>query len=379
MPEPSQSMFRVRRLTRIFPGRPEPVHALSGVDLDVAAGSFTAVVGPSGCGKTTLLRILAGFDRPDSGSVWLDGRHVVGPGIFVRPERRSIGVVTQEGSLFPHLTVAANIAYGLPGEWRRAWSKTQRCKRRERIEEMLSLVGLAGYGNRRPDELSGGQQQRVALARALAPEPAAVLLDEPFSALDAALRVELREEVRELLKKLGTTTVLVTHDQNEALSLADHVALMRDGKVIQTGTPFDVYADPVDPEAAAFLGESVELPCRVLTSEDGLQRVECALGDVCVNSSAVHRRNDRNVLVLRPEQLELTDSGGAPASVAGASFFGHDGLVRLRLHDGTPLLVRLGGTGMPPVGSNVKVRILDRLSSRRSDDRKSPDHLRLLG
>src|SRR5690625_5300123 len=143
---------------------------------------------------------------------------------------------------------------------------------------MLSLVGLAGYGNRRPDELSGGQQQRVALARALAPEPAAVLLDEPFSALDAALRVELREEVRELLKKLGTTTVLVTHDQNEALSLADHVALMRDGKVIQTGTPFDVYADPVDPEAAAFLGESVELHCRVLTREGGFQWEVWVLG-----------------------------------------------------------------------------------------------------
>src|SRR5690625_7965258 len=135
MPEPSQSMFRVRRLTRIFPGRPEPVHALSGVDLDVAAGSFTAVVGPSGCGKTTLLRILAGFERPDSGSVWLDGRHVVGPGLFVRSERRSIGVVTHGSSLFPHLTVAANIHYGLPGDWRRAWSKTQPCNRTDPVVE----------------------------------------------------------------------------------------------------------------------------------------------------------------------------------------------------------------------------------------------------
>src|SRR5699024_228190 len=149
--------------------------------------------------KTTLLRILAGFDRPDVGNVWQRERHVAGPGVFVRPERRNVGIVTQEGSLFPHLTVAANIAYGLPGDLRRAWSASARQARHERVKVMLELVGLPGYGNRRPDELSGGQQQRVALARALAPEPVAILLDEPFSALDAALRVELRQEVRELL------------------------------------------------------------------------------------------------------------------------------------------------------------------------------------
>src|SRR5690625_1854972 len=244
---------------------------------------------------------------------------------------------------------------------------------------MLSLVGLAGYGSRRPDELSGGQQQRVALARALAPKPVAILLDEPFSALDAALRVELREEVRELLNAIGTTTVLVTHDQEEALSLADHVALMRNGRVVQDGTPIEVYTDPVDPEAAAFLGDSVELPCRILTADADTQRVECALGDICVNHTAVHRRNGNNVLVLRPEQLELTASEGTPASVAGASFFGHDGLARLRLSDGTPILVRLIGTSLPQVGSTVNVRLHDHFPALEASSNDSADPVQCLG
>jgi len=155
----------------------------------------------------------------------------------------------------------------------------------------------------------------------------------------------------------------VTHDQEEALSLADHVALMRSGRVVQDGTPIEVYTDPVDPEAAAFLGDSVELPCRVLAADAGVQRVECALGNVCVDHTAVHNRNGNNILVLRPEQLELTDSEGTPASVAGASFFGHDGLARLRLSDGTPILVRLIGTSLPPVGASVNVRLQDHFST----------------
>lgn len=382
-------MFTVRGVTRVFPSRPEPVHALRGVDLDVEEGSLTAVLGASGCGKTTLLRILAGFDKPDAGTAHLGGTLVAGGGTFVRPEKRSVGIVAQEGALFPHLDVAANVAYGLPGGIGAAINPVKRRERRERVAEMLELVGLPGYAERRPDELSGGQQQRVALARALAPEPSVILLDEPFSALDAALRVELREEVRDLLRSIDATAVLVTHDQSEALSLADHVAMMRDGKVVQSGSPWDVYSSPVDPQAAAFLGESVEIPCRLsncgvapdgeLTcTHDDMVHVDCPLGALQVRRSAVFdgagggpadqqpqlqqpqppppQQQRANKLVLRPEELVLADDG-APARVCATSFFGHDGLVRLRLDDGTALMVRLDGKDIPEVGDDVHVRV----------------------
>lgn len=360
-------MLRVCGVTRIFHSGTDPVHALRGVDLEVADGSLTAVLGPSGCGKTTLLRVMAGFDRPDRGEVRLDGRLIAGPGVFVAPERRSIGVVAQEGALFPHLSTAANVAYGLPLPPRQRLSPSARAARRDRVEQMLELVGLPGMGERRPDELSGGQQQRVALARALAPEPAVLLLDEPFSALDAALRVELREEVRDLLRSIGATAVLVTHDQAEALSLADRVAMMRDGRVIQFGTPAAVYAHPVDPEAAAFLGESMELPCRVAAAVPGtdLLDLQCPLGAVRVAATAVYPSADKadtGRLVLRPEQLLLAESG-TPAVVAATSYFGHDGLAQLDLADGTRLLVRLDGRRIPPVGAEVRVRVSPELEA----------------
>ncbi|NLG46223.1 ABC transporter ATP-binding protein [Gordonia sp. (in: high G+C Gram-positive bacteria)] len=348
-------MFQIRGVTRTFPSRPEPVRALRGVDLDVADGDLTAILGPSGCGKTTLLRILAGFDRPDSGEVRLGGEVVAGPGVFVKPEKRSVGIVAQEGALFPHLSVAANIAYGLPGGRLSSLRAADRAKRAERVEEMLRLVGLPGYGDRRPAQLSGGQQQRVALARALAPAPSVILLDEPFSALDAALRVDLREEVRDLLRSIRTTAVLVTHDQNEALSLADNVALMRDGRVVQAGTPHDMYAHPADPEAAAFLGDSVQVACEVVATDDtaGTATVQCALGTLRVTRDAVHDQT----LVLRPEQIEIADSG-VPARVAATRYFGHDGLVQLTLGDGTPLRLRIAGDHLPAVDADVKVRAI---------------------
>lgn len=353
MSAPRPPAFRVRQLTRTFVAGPQPVAALQGVDLEVPEGSFTVVVGPSGCGKTTLLRILAGFDRPDSGEVWLGTRQLAGAGVFVRPEQRRVGIVTQEGSLFPHLTVAANIAYGLPDS---RWTRAGRRRRHERVEELLDLVGLAGYGARLPGELSGGEQQRVALARALAPRPDAVLLDEPFSALDARLRIELREDVRHLLAQLGTTAVLVTHDQSEALSLADQVAVMRAGRVVQAGTPAEVYASPVDLESAAFLGEAVEIECRLLSGDRDGCCVESVFGTLEVPAATVHARPRGNVLLLRPEQLELGETG-AGADVVGVRFFGHDALVRLRLDDGTPALVRLRGECLPQTGSRVNVRL----------------------
>jgi iron(III) transport system ATP-binding protein len=348
-------MFEVRGVSREFPGRPAPVRALHHVDLDAADGRITALLGPSGSGKTTLLRILAGFDRPDAGEVRLAGRVVAGPGVFVPPERRKIGVVTQEGSLFPHLDVAANVAYGLPGGWRRFWSGEQRSKRAARVQELLEMVGLRDYGRRRPDELSGGQQQRVALARALAPAPSVILLDEPFSALDSGLRVELREEVVALLRSIDTTAVLVTHDQGEALSLADHVVILRAGEVVQAGPPAELYAHPADAGTADLLGDVVLMPAQVVScSAQGVAEAECALGRVRVDCKEA-TEGGSCTLVLRPEQLRL-DAPGTPARVLATSFYGHDGMVRLQLTDlDVQVLVRMLGP-LPEVGREVHVQ-----------------------
>lgn len=218
--------LHVQGLTKAY-GPAAPV--LRGLDLDVPGGALAAVLGPSGCGKTTLLRIVAGFLHADTGTVTVGGRELTGPAVHLPPERRRIGIVPQEGALFPHLSVARNVAFGLTG--------LERAERRRRTEDMLDLVGLAGYGDRMPHELSGGQQQRVALARALAPRPQLVLLDEPFNALDSALRAGVRTDVRAALRATGATAVLVTHDQQEALSTADLVAVVRQGRVAQCDTP----------------------------------------------------------------------------------------------------------------------------------------------
>jgi iron(III) transport system ATP-binding protein len=219
---------------------------LTGVDLEVPAGSLTAILGPSGSGKTTLLRLLAGFERADAGTISIGDSLVDGPGVYVAPERRRIGYVPQEGSLFPHLTVEANVGFGLAARDRRAG----------RAASMLEMVGLAGLGRRYPHQLSGGQQQRVALARALAIEPAVVLLDEPFASLDAHLRASVRADVQDIFRRAGTTAVLVTHDQDEALSVADRVAALRDGTIAQYAAPEDLYCRPVDAGLASFVGEA---------------------------------------------------------------------------------------------------------------------------
>jgi iron(III) transport system ATP-binding protein len=219
---------------------------LTGLDLTVPAGSLTAILGPSGSGKTTLLRLLAGFDQADAGTVRIGGTIVDGPGEHVPPERRRIGYVPQEGSLFPHLTVAANVGFGLPVRERRG----------PRVAGLLEAVGLAGLGKRYPHQLSGGQQQRVALARALAIEPELVLLDEPFASLDAHLRAAVRADVQAIFRAAGTTAILVTHDQDEALSMADRVAVLRGGQIAQCAAPQDLYIRPADPELARFIGEA---------------------------------------------------------------------------------------------------------------------------
>ncbi|MFE5946825.1 ABC transporter ATP-binding protein [Streptomyces sp. NPDC056480] len=288
--------------------------ALDGLDLTIQGGQLAAVLGPSGCGKTTLLRVIAGFLRADAGTVTVAGRTLAGPGVHLPPERRRIGIVPQEGALFPHLSVARNVAFGLTG--------TDRGARANRVDEMLDLVGLGGYGDRMPHELSGGQQQRVALARALAPEPHLILLDEPFSALDSGLRGAVRAEVRAVLRDSGATALLVTHDQQEALSTADSVAVVRDGRVAQCAAPEDLYQRPADPWVASFVGDAVFVTG---TADD--RTATTPLGRIPLATSPKGLR--KGLVLLRPEQFRLTDPDTATAhgTVTDVRFFGHDCMV----------------------------------------------------
>ena len=307
---------------------------LNGVHLDVAAGSLSAVLGPSGCGKTTLLRIIAGFETADAGRVTVGDRDIT----TLATERRNVGVVPQEGALFPHLDVAKNVGFGL--------RRLDRDDRARRVAECLDLVGLNGYERVRPETLSGGQQQRVALARALAPAPAVLLLDEPFAALDANLRATVRAELAEAVRASGTTTVLVTHDRDEALSLVDHVAVMLNGKIVQSGSPEALYRRPVSAGVATFVGEACLIPA---TSRDG--RAESALGAV-----ECHGAEGAVLLVIRPEQVVLGPHG-LPAIVRAVSYFGHDCLVDLTVAGIEGLSARVTGHHVPDVGASVRISL----------------------
>ncbi|RKS06528.1 iron(III) transport system ATP-binding protein [Nocardiopsis sp. Huas11] len=344
---------------------------LRGVDLEVSDSSFGALLGPSGCGKTTLLRLVAGFERPDGGTIAVGGRRLAdGNGVHVRPERRGIGIVPQEGALFPHLSVARNVAFGLGRRWRERTGA--RSTRGARTAEVLELVGLSGYGRRMPHELSGGQQQRVALARALAPEPELILLDEPFNALDPTLRADLRAEVRDVLRTAGVTGLLVTHDPGEALSTADHVALMRDGEIVQQGTPRHVYEYPRDAGLAGYLGETVVLPGELRAG-----RVQCALGTLAHDGEWSAPGNEGpGTVVLRPERVEFAEhtatsrafapgarEDGVLARVAEVTFAGHDTVVHLVVDDcGTRVRARSHRRPAPEVGALVRVRVSGEVS-----------------
>ncbi|HTT90835.1 MAG TPA: ABC transporter ATP-binding protein [Acidimicrobiales bacterium] len=325
---------------------------LDGLDLEVPEGSLTAVLGPSGSGKTTLLRILAGFERPEAGSVTL-GENVVEDGrTHLPPEARRVGYVPQDGALFPHLSASGNVGFGL----------SRRERRSGRVEELLGLVGLSGEGRRFPHQLSGGMQQRVALARALAGQPSLVLLDEPFSSLDAALRAGVRADVARVLSETGTTSVLVTHDQDEALSLADRVAVLRGGRVVQCASPEQLYTDPLDPALASFVGDANLL--------EGTVRAGTAvtpLGTLAIADDGRPLAEAQKVMVLvRPEQLELRTSnasnggGGIDGLVVECRYFGHDMLVTVEMaaevKGRRPLLyARL--TGRSPLGSGSPVAL----------------------
>ena len=327
---------------------------LRGVNLSVVPGSFTAILGPSGSGKTTLLRILAGFERADRGMVTIGEQVVDAPGRHVPAERRRIGYVSQEGSLFPHLNVAANVGFGLPRRQRSGL----------RVSELLDAVGLTGLGGRYPHQLSGGQQQRVALARALAISPRVVLMDEPFASLDASLRAAVRADVQRVLRETGATAVLVTHDQDEALSIADQVAVMRDGQIGQVGTPQDIYDHPANAEMARFLGDA-NLVDGVLVD---VVTVRTDFGLLPIRSAPAHGiaadarelveldAGAKVVVLIRPEQLSvetLPIDGETDivmtARVVESSFHGHDTVVRVRPEPpcGTPSVVLRSDGGQP--------------------------------
>jgi iron(III) transport system ATP-binding protein len=323
---------------------------LDHIGLQVSPGSTTAVVGSSGCGKTTLLRVVAGFETPDEGTIAISGRAVASPERAVAPHKRSVGYVAQDGALFPHLTVGQNIAYGLTGSARSRGV-------RDRVAELLETVSLdASYASRRPHQLSGGQQQRVALARALARKPELMLLDEPFSALDTGLRASTRKAVAQLLADAGVTTLLVTHDQEEALSIADQIAVMRDGRFTQVGAPQDVYRKPKDRFTAEFLGDCISLPCTVAS---GI--AECALGSVPVQTSF---GDGPATLALRPEQLVaslVSDSEGRDSigTVIAIEFLGHDVLLTIDpAADIAPIIVRQHSLNPPPIDAKVRIEVL---------------------
>jgi iron(III) transport system ATP-binding protein len=318
---------------------------LRDLELSVPNGALACVLGPSGCGKSTLLRIIAGFHRPASGTVTVGGRTLNDDRTQIPAERRRIGYVPQDGALFPHLSVAANVGFGLP-----------RAERRERVAEMLDLVGLNGLADRHPHQLSGGQQQRIALARALAPRPELLLLDEPFAALDAALRTELRTEVATTLRRAGATAILVTHDVDEALAFADLIAVMRDGRIVQSDAPHALYHRPADTGVARTLGEANLVPAKLAADHAITAFGELPLtdGDSTTDEDAV--------VLLRPHQLRLSTTS-APhtieARVINSGFRGHDYRLELapdpRHELATPLIAYTPADAPPPTGETLHI------------------------
>lgn len=329
------NILELRGVNRVF----GEVVAARDVTLDVRAGQFVTLLGPSGCGKTTTLRLIAGFETPDNGTISINGRIVSGNGVDLPPEERRIGMVFQEYALFPHLSVGENIGFGVRGG---------KAEKAARTAAMLELVGLPGLESRMPHELSGGQQQRIALARALAPQPDIVLLDEPFSNLDAALRAQVRTEVRAILKQANTTCIFVTHDQEEAFSLSDQVAVMFDGRIVQTAPPRELYRRPASREVAAFVGES-----NFIDGTASGDTVDTILGRLALERTA----HGAVTVLLRPEMIALAETGAVEGRVVWHEFYGHDQRIGLALNDGTTLVARADSTCAVETGARVGIRV----------------------
>ncbi|MBR9989454.1 MAG: ABC transporter ATP-binding protein [Gemmatimonadetes bacterium] len=338
----SAPVLAVNRLTKRYSRAAPP--AVADVELTVAHGEIVAIVGESGCGKSTLLRLIAGLENPDAGEIRIGGRVVSDERTWAAPEHRGVGMVFQDFALFPHMTVVGNITFGL--------ASLPRAQRRARAEAMLEMVDLAGYGDRYPHQLSGDQQQRVALARALGSEPALLLLDEPFSNLDTTLKRTLREEMREILQRTGTTTLLVVHDAEDVLALADRAAVMRAGRILQEGDADTLYRNPCNEYVARFFGETNVLPAQ--PCEGGFQTslgiVACAGAANC--PGAVQ-------LCLRPEHLQIVSgAAGRPAVVDRVHTVGMRRRVVVRLDDGSPgetLVVHTGTESHLVPGDRIRI------------------------
>lgn len=319
-----------------------PVQAVREVSLAVYPGEILALVGPSGCGKTTLLRLLAGFEPPDAGQILLQDRPVAGNGASVPPEQRGIGMVFQDYALFPHLTAAENVTFGLP--------RLSRAQQAETAADWLERVGLAGYGGRYPHELSGGERQRVALARALAPRPLLLLMDEPFSNLDADRRAAVREEVKGLLRRLGTTVVFVTHDQEEALLMGDRLAVLNAGRLEQVGGPGEVFQHPATRFVADFLGQTDFIAGEVTPAG-----IETEAG--CLSQRLDLPPGTPVEVAVRADDVEMGAAPGIPAEIVAHEYKGMYAVYRLRLSSGQILHSLQPHTQAYPPGARVSVRL----------------------
>jgi iron(III) transport system ATP-binding protein len=332
----AEAVIRLNNVTKSY----DHITAVDDLSLTIGQRTFTVLLGESGCGKTTTLRLAAGLERPERGEIWVNDRLVAGENRWVAPEQRQIGMVFQDYALFPHLTVSDNIAFAL--------NTMPKQQRQRRIDNLLALVGLEGRGGRYPHQLSGGQQQRVALARALAPSPAILLLDEPFSNLDAGLRKVMREEVLGILRQTGATTLFVTHDQEEAMRLADEIAILHQGKILQMGSPDQLYRQPLTPDIARFLGEVNFIP--------GAARgevVETALG-VLPLAYPVYGQAQ---VMIRPEAFTLLPDADANADVTDTRYFGHYRSIRVRHRSGLLLEAKVWAHNLFQIGDAVRLSV----------------------
>lgn len=337
----SDTIIQLDNVTKSYPGpMVAKQSAVQGLTLQVRRGERLALLGPSGCGKTTTLRLIAGLERPDEGAICLDGRPVAGPHQWTPPEKRRIGMVFQDYALFPHLTVAQNIAFPLRGQ--------SRNQQQARIQTMLQLVGLAGLAERHPHQLSGGQQQRVALARALAPEPAVVLLDEPFSNLDTDRRLAMRVQVREILQAVGATAIFVTHDQEEALFLGDRVGLMNQGRLEQVARPEDLYLHPASRFVAEFMGAAFFIPAVICP--EGL---ETEIG--FIEQATAYSSGTRVEAAARPDDLTMQPDPQGLARIVTSVYRGGSYLYEVRLGSGH--LVRCEGPHTVNYAPGTAVRV----------------------
>ncbi len=315
------------------------------ISFSLEEGEIGCLLGPSGCGKTSLLRAIAGFEPVMRGAIRLRGRQVSAPGKSMPTEQRRVGMVFQDFALFPHLTVAKNIAFGL--------RDTPKPQRQQRVKELLALVGLQGSCDKYPHQLSGGQQQRIALIRAMAPRPDILLLDEPFSSMDTDLREQLAREVRQLLRRDGITAILVTHDQHEAFAMADHIAVLGEGRLRQWGSGYDLYHRPADRFVADFIGEGVMLPGKVI----GKDRVATELGTVFGSLEGEEGAVEQVDLLLRPDDVIHDDNSPMTAEVVGRAFRGAEYLYTLRLDSGQEILCMVQSHHQHGVGESLGIRL----------------------